>query len=54
MRVSIRIPFSGPGEVWHYRPSQSLIGGAYTNVELHRHHFLFIGEAVRLSCRYRS
>jgi hypothetical protein len=44
MRVSIRIPFTGPGEVWHYRPSQAFIG-AYRNVQLHTDHFMFIGEA---------
>ncbi|MCW2651663.1 MAG: hypothetical protein JWR32_2639 [Mycobacterium sp.] len=44
MRVSIRIQFTGPGEVWHYRPSQSFIG-AYGNVQLHTDHFMFIGEA---------
>ena len=48
MRTVIRIPFTGPGELWHYRPSTYFLTGAYPNVELMRDHFLFIGEGQQL------
>jgi hypothetical protein len=49
VRVQLQIPFSGPEVVWGYRPSQSYVGGAYGNVQLHSDHFLFVGEAKALT-----
>ncbi len=49
MRTVIRIPFTGSGELWHYRPSTYFLAGAYPNVELMRDHFLFIGEGQQLA-----
>ena len=41
IQVEIRIPFTGPGELWRHRASQFFNAGAYSDVELRDDHFLF-------------
>jgi hypothetical protein len=43
IQISIRIPFTGPGELWRYQPSSRLIGAVHADaLELRDGHFLFV------------
>jgi len=48
VRVEIRIPFSGPAQLWGYQPALSLDSGNPTSCELKGDHFLFIYEAAEM------
>jgi hypothetical protein len=43
--VSLRIPFTGPGELWAYSPSRRFAAPSYSDIELRDGYFRFVARS---------